>query len=31
VDRLLTAGDLLSGGYVMLQKGKKNYALLKLG
>jgi len=31
VERLLTAGDLLPGGFVMLQKGKKNYALLKLG
>ena len=25
-----TSGDLLAGGYVMLQKGKKNYALLKV-
>jgi tyrosyl-tRNA synthetase len=31
VERLLTGGDLLPGGFVMLQKGKKNYALLKLG
>jgi len=31
VERLLTAADLLPGGFVMLQKGKKNYALLKLG
>ncbi len=29
VERTLTSGDLLAGGYVMLQKGKKNYALLK--
>lgn len=31
VERTLTSGDLLAGGYVMLQKGKKNYALLKTG
>jgi len=30
VDRVLTPGDLLADGYVMLQKGKKNYALLKV-
>jgi tyrosyl-tRNA synthetase len=30
VDRKLTPADLLAGGYLMLQKGKKNYALLKL-
>jgi tyrosyl-tRNA synthetase len=30
VDRTLTAADLLAGGYVMLQKGKKNYALLRV-
>jgi tyrosyl-tRNA synthetase len=29
VERVLTSGDLLAGGYVMLQKGKKNYALLR--
>jgi tyrosyl-tRNA synthetase len=29
VERVLTSADLLAGGYVMLQKGKKNYALLK--
>jgi tyrosyl-tRNA synthetase len=27
-ERTLSADDLLAGGYVMLQKGKKNYALL---
>jgi tyrosyl-tRNA synthetase len=27
-DRRLGASDLLAGGYVMLQKGKRNYALL---
>jgi tyrosyl-tRNA synthetase len=27
-DRALTEGDLLAGRYVMLQKGKRNYALL---
>lgn len=31
VDRVLGPGDLLAGGYLMLQKGKKNYALLKAG
>jgi tyrosyl-tRNA synthetase len=31
VERLLTTGDLLPGGFVMLQKGKKNYALLRIG
>jgi tyrosyl-tRNA synthetase len=31
VERVLTSGDLLAGGYVMLQKGKKNYALLRAG
>jgi tyrosyl-tRNA synthetase len=29
VERTLTSGDLLADGYVLLQKGKKNYALLK--
>jgi tyrosyl-tRNA synthetase len=28
VDRLLSEADLLAGGHAMLQKGKKNYALL---
>ncbi len=28
-ERRLTADDLLAGGYVLLQKGKKNYALLR--
>jgi tyrosyl-tRNA synthetase len=27
-ERNLAAGDLLAGGFVMLQKGKKNYALI---
>jgi tyrosyl-tRNA synthetase len=31
VDRRLTDADLLDGGHVLLQKGKKNYALLKAG
>ena len=31
VERALTKADLLAGGFVMLQKGKKNYALLKAG
>jgi len=31
VERVLGPGDLLAGGYVMLQKGKKNYALLVAG
>jgi tyrosyl-tRNA synthetase len=30
-ERNLAADDLLAGGYVMLQKGKKNYALLVVG
>ena len=30
VERILTETDLRAGGYVMLQKGKKNYALLKV-
>jgi len=30
VERTLQSGDLLAGGYVMLQKGKKNYGLLKV-
>ena len=30
-ERTLTAADLLAGGYVMLQKGKKNYALVRAG
>ncbi|MBL8977921.1 MAG: tyrosine--tRNA ligase [Gemmatimonadetes bacterium] len=29
-DRLLGAADILAGGYLMLQKGKRNYALIKL-
>ncbi|HEX5004663.1 MAG TPA: tyrosine--tRNA ligase [Gemmatimonadales bacterium] len=29
VERALGPGDLLAGGYVMLQKGRKNYALLR--
>jgi len=29
-DRLLGAGDLRAGGYVLLQKGKRNYALIAL-
>jgi len=29
VERRLTDADLLDGGHVLLQKGKKNYALLK--
>ena len=31
VERTLTSGDLLAGGYVMLQKGRKNYGLLRVG
>jgi len=31
VERALSSGDLLAGGYVMLQKGKKNYGLLRVG
>ena len=30
-ERTLTTADLLAGGYVMLQRGKKNYALVKAG
>ncbi len=29
VERVLTKADLLAGGFVMLQKGKKNYGLLR--
>ncbi len=29
-DRLLGAADILAGGYLLLQKGKRNYALIKL-
>ena len=29
-DRVLGAADILAGGYLMLQKGKRNYALIKL-
>lgn len=29
VERRLTADDILAGGWVMVQKGKKNYALLR--
>ena len=29
-NRLLGAADILAGGYLMLQKGKRNYALIKL-
>jgi tyrosyl-tRNA synthetase len=30
-DRRLTTDDLLAGGWVLLQKGKKNYALVRAG
>jgi tyrosyl-tRNA synthetase len=30
-DRTLGPADLLHGGYVMLQKGKRNHALLVVG
>jgi len=31
VDRRLAANDLVAGGFVLLQKGKKNYALIRTG
>lgn len=30
VDRRITSADVLAGGFVMLQKGKKNYGLLRI-
>jgi tyrosyl-tRNA synthetase len=30
VERVLTPKDLLAGGFVMLQKGKKNYGLVRV-
>jgi len=29
-DRLLVPGDVLAGGYIVLQKGRKNYAMLEV-
>jgi len=31
VDRVLGAADRLAGGHVLLRKGKKDYALLRMG